>query len=101
MVLQDPAVDSLISNLVKADKKSTMVNYAHARDRVLQWGYYWIPNYYPPGSATVWWNRFGIPAVQASNGEAVETWWEISPTALTNEQFAAKRGASANPAEVN
>ncbi|MGV8859979.1 MAG: extracellular solute-binding protein [Pseudomonas sp.] len=101
MVLQDPAVDSLISNLVKADKKSTMVNYAHALDRVLQWGYYWIPNYYPPGSATVWWNRFGIPAVQASNGEAVETWWEISPAALTNEQFAAKRGASANPAEVN
>lgn len=101
MVLQDPAVDSLITGLVKAENKSTMINYAHALDRVLQWGYYWIPNYYPPGSSTVWWNRFGIPAVQASNGEAIETWWEISPTPLTNEQFAAKRGASANPAEVH
>jgi microcin C transport system substrate-binding protein len=27
----------------------------------------------------VWWNRFGMPDVQASNDEAIETWWEISP----------------------
>ncbi len=38
-----------------------MLHYAHALDRVLQWNYYWIPNYYPPGSSTVWWNRFGMP----------------------------------------
>lgn len=101
MVLQDPAVDTLISGLVKAGDKPTMVNYAHALDRVLQWGYYWIPNFYPPGSSTVWWNRFGIPKVQAANGEAIETWWEISPTPLTTEEFARKRGDSANPAEVH
>jgi microcin C transport system substrate-binding protein len=100
MVLQDPAVDSLIAGLVAADQKSTMVDYAHCLDRVLQWGYYWIPNYYPPGSSTLWWNRFGIPKVQASNAEAIETWWEVSPTPLTNEQFAAKRGASAIASEM-
>lgn len=100
MVLQDPAVDSLIGGLIKADNKTEMVNYAHCLDRVLQWGYYWIPNYYPPGSSTVWWNRFGIPKVQASNGEAIDTWWEISPTALNNEEFAAKRGASALVSEM-
>jgi microcin C transport system substrate-binding protein len=38
-----------------------MLHYAHALDRVLQWNYYWIPNYYPPGTSTVWWNRFGMP----------------------------------------
>lgn len=100
MVLQDPAVDSLIGGLVKADNKNDMVNYAHCLDRVLQWGYYWIPNYYPPGSSTVWWNRFGIPKIQASNGEAIDTWWEISPTPLNNEEFAAKRGASALVSEM-
>jgi len=100
MVLQDPAVDSLIGGLIKADNKSEMVNYAHCLDRVLQWGYYWIPNYYPPGSSTVWWNRFGIPKVQAANGEAIDTWWEISPTPLNNQEFAAKRGASALVSEM-
>lgn len=100
MVLQNPAVDSLIAGLVSADQKSTMVDYARCLDRVLQWGYYWIPNYYPPGASTLWWNRFGIPKVQASNAEAIETWWEISPVPLTNEQFAEKRGASAVASEM-
>lgn len=100
MILQDPAIDTLIEGVVKADNKSTMVDYAHCLDRVLQWGYYWIPNYYPPGASTLWWNRFGIPKVQASNAEAIDTWWEISPTPLTNEQFAAKRGASAIASEM-
>ncbi len=100
MVLRDPAVDALINGLTKATNKPAMINYAHALDRVLQWGYYWIPNYYPPGSSTVWWNRFGIPQVQASNSEAIDTWWEISPQALTNEQFAQQRGASASASEI-
>ncbi|MFK3971039.1 extracellular solute-binding protein [Pseudomonas sp. NPDC087358] len=100
MVLRDPAIDTLINGLAKADNKPAMIDYAHALDRVLQWGFYWIPNYYPPGSSTVWWNRFGIPKVQASNSEAIDTWWEISPQALTNEQFAQQRGASAIPSEV-
>ncbi|MBX8498405.1 extracellular solute-binding protein [Pseudomonas lijiangensis] len=100
MALQDPAVDTLIEGLIKASDKATMTDYAHSLDRVLQWNYYWIPNYYPPGSSTVWWNRFGIPKIQASNSEAIETWWEVSPTPLTNEQFAAKRGASALVSEM-
>ena len=100
MVLRDPAVDALIEGLAKADSKPAMIDYAHALDRVLQWGFYWIPNYYPPGSSTVWWNRFGIPKVQASNSEAIDTWWEVSPQALTNEEFAQQRGASAIPSEV-
>ncbi len=91
MALQNPAVDALIGGLVKATTQPDMLRHAHALDRVLQWNYYWIPNYYPPGTSTVWWNRFGMPAVPASNDEAIETWWEMSSTALTNEQMAAER----------
>ena len=91
MALQNPAVDALIGGLVKATTQPDMLRHAHALDRVLQWSYYWIPNYYPPGTSTVWWNRFGMPAVPASNDEAIETWWEMSSTALTNEQMAAER----------
>ena len=81
--------------VVKADTQAKMLTYAHALDRVLQWNYLWIPNYYPPGTSAAWWNRFGRPAIEAKNDEALETWWEVSPTPLTNEQMEAelkKRG---------
>ncbi|WP_339492837.1 MULTISPECIES: extracellular solute-binding protein [unclassified Pseudomonas] len=91
MALKNPAVDALIDGLVKATTQADMLHHAHALDRVLQWNYYWIPNYYPPGSSTAWWNRFGIPKVQASNDEAIESWWEVSTTPLTNEQMRAER----------
>ena len=91
MALQNPAVDRLLDGLVKATIQADMLRHAHALDRVLQWNYYWIPNYYPPGSSTVWWNRFGMPAVPASNDEAIESWWQVSTTPLTNEQMAAER----------
>ena len=91
MALQNPAVDALIDGLVKATTQDDMLRHAHALDRVLQWNYYWIPNYYPPGSSTVWWNRFGMPKVQAANDEAIESWWEVSTTPLTNEQMTAER----------
>lgn len=100
MVLKNPAVDTLVDGLVRASTKTDMLRYAHALDRVLQWNYYWIPNYYPPGSSTVWWNRFGIPNVQAANDEVIESWWEVSTTALTNQQMTAeliKRGRPGGP----
>ncbi len=88
MVLRNPAVDTLIKGLVNARTKADMTEYAHALDRVLQWNYYWIPNYYPPGTSTVWWNRFGIPAHPAPYDEAPESWWQVSTTPLTNAQMA-------------
>jgi len=94
MALQDPAVDSLIDGLGKAASPADMLRHAHALDRVLQWNYYWIPNYYPPGASTVWWNRFGIPRVQASNDPALDTWWEVSPTPLTTAQMAERLEAA-------
>jgi microcin C transport system substrate-binding protein len=94
MALQDPAVDQLLKGLVSATTQPVMATYAHALDRVLQWNYYWIPNYYPPGTSTVWWNRFGRPKIPASNDAAPETWWEISPTPLSNAQMAARTQGS-------
>ncbi|WP_449432957.1 extracellular solute-binding protein [Pseudomonas putida] len=91
MVLKDPAVDRLIDGLVRAGSQADMLRHAHALDRVLQWNYYWIPNYYPPGSSTVWWNRFGLPKVQPAYDEGLDSWWEISPSALTNAQMAERR----------
>ena len=53
------------------------------------------PQLLPTGHLRRMWNRFGRPAIEAKNDEALETWWEVSPTPLTNEQMQAelkKRG---------
>ncbi len=89
MVLRDPAVDTLIDGLVKANSRNDMVHYARALDRVLQWGYYSIQNYYSQGVPTVYLNRFGMPKVQPGYDVGLETWWQISPKALTNLQMSA------------
>ncbi|MBJ9975115.1 ABC transporter substrate-binding protein [Pseudomonas sp. S75] len=94
MVLQDPAVDRLLDGLVQASTQADMQRHARALDRVLQWNYYWIPNYYPPGTSTVWWNRFGLPKVQPAYDEGLDSWWEVSPTPLTERQMAERLKAA-------
>ncbi|AZD09106.1 ABC transporter, periplasmic substrate-binding protein yejA [Pseudomonas chlororaphis] len=92
MALRDPAVDGLINALVQADSRASMLAHARALDRVLQWGYYWIPNYYPPGISSVWWNRFGRPAIAPLYDAGLDTWWEVSPQALTLSQMRQRGG---------
>lgn len=92
MALRNPAVDALVDGLLRANDRPTMLRYAHALDRVLQWGFYWIPNYYPPGTSSVWWNRFGRPHTAPLNDVGIDTWWEASPTALTTAQMREHNG---------
>jgi microcin C transport system substrate-binding protein len=87
MVLANPAVDQLIDGLVQANTREAMVHYARALDRVLQWGYYMIPNYYSKGTPTVYQNRFAMPPVQPAYDEGLNTWWEVSAKALTTQQM--------------
>ncbi|WP_353232548.1 extracellular solute-binding protein [Pseudomonas helleri] len=99
-VLRDPAVDTLLDGLVQANSREEMVHYARALDRVLQWGYYMIPNYYSIGTPTVYQNRFGRPALEPKYDEGLNTWWEVSKTAQSNAQFnKANAPASNTPAE--
>ncbi|MCF5504911.1 ABC transporter substrate-binding protein, partial [Pseudomonas syringae] len=92
IVLRNPAVDTLIDGLVNANTRNEMVTYARALDRVLQWGYYMIPNYYSKGIPLVYANRFGMPDVAPIYDVGLESWWQISPTPLTNAQAAALTG---------
>ncbi|AZE16613.1 ABC transporter, periplasmic substrate-binding protein yejA [Pseudomonas chlororaphis subsp. aureofaciens] len=92
MVLANPAVDRLIDGLVQANSRDEMVHYARALDRVLQWGQYMIPNYYSKGTPTVFQNRFGRPAIAPIYDEGLNTWWEVSPKALTASQMSALHG---------
>jgi microcin C transport system substrate-binding protein len=86
MVLRNPAVDQLIDGLVAANNREQMIRYARALDRVLLWGYYMIPNYYSKGTPVVYANRFGMPRTRPVYDVGLESWWQISPTPLTNAQ---------------
>jgi microcin C transport system substrate-binding protein len=55
-----------------------MVHYARALDRVLQWGYYMIPNYYPPARRPCGGTASACPAVQPAYDEGLNTWWGLS-----------------------
>lgn len=95
MVLRNPVVDRLIDGLVSASTRNDMVLHARALDRVLQWGYYMIPNYYSKGTPLVFANRFGMPATAPVYDVGLESWWQISPTPLTNAQAAALKATTA------
>lgn len=41
--IQDPVVDQVIEDLIKAPDRKTLIALTHALDRVLLWGYYVIP----------------------------------------------------------
>ncbi|WP_225775142.1 extracellular solute-binding protein [Pseudomonas sp. Marseille-Q5115] len=89
MVLKDPAVDALIDGLVSATSRSDMVHHARALDRVLQWGYYAIQNYYSEGTPVAYLNRFGMPATPPAYDVGLDTWWQVSATPLSTLQMSA------------
>lgn len=89
MALSNPAVDDLIDHIIKADSRKAVQDNARALDRVLQWGYYWIPNFYPAGSPVVWWNRFGRPPTGSADDPSTDAWWQVSEVPLTNAQMQA------------
>lgn len=90
MVLRNPVVDDLIEHIIKADTREQVQDNAQALDRVLQWGYYWVPNFYPPGSPVVWWNRFGLPPTGSADDSTTDAWWQVSEVPLTNVQMQAR-----------
>ena len=94
MGLQDPVVDQLIGGLTKANDRNTMITYARALDRVLQWGYYWVPNFYSGGTGSVWWNRFAQPATAPIYDAGLDTWWQVSAQPLTNVQMQSQQEQS-------
>jgi len=69
------AIDTLISGLVQSQTREQMRTYAHALDRVLDWLYLWIPATRTNPAGYAFWNRFGLPAIQAAQAPNIDAWW--------------------------
>ncbi|HBV00580.1 MAG TPA: hypothetical protein DEF21_22145 [Thalassospira lucentensis] len=73
--ISDPVIDELIGLVIDANNRETLVQRVRALDRVLQWGFYVIPQYYLGGDRMAYWDVFGRPDTVPLKGTSVMTWW--------------------------
>ncbi|MFC3723384.1 extracellular solute-binding protein [Neoaquamicrobium sediminum] len=74
--IKDTAVDKLIERVIFAKDREELIAATHALDRVLLWGYYYVPQFHNSEVWVAYWNKFGIPEEQPSYvGVDVESWW--------------------------
>nr|WP_314875579.1 extracellular solute-binding protein [uncultured Pseudomonas sp.] len=84
--LRDPAIDELVEQLINADSRQSLINHARALDRVLQWGYYVIPNWHIKTWRVAYWNHIGHPEVSPKYDVGIDTWWikpDVQPAVTT------------------
>lgn len=75
--IENPVVDALIEKLIIAKDYQSMVNCAHAIDRVLCWNYYMIINWDFTGLRVAYWDMFNMPEKSPKYSPfPVLTWWE-------------------------
>ncbi|QHF45303.1 hypothetical protein PspS35_16475 [Pseudomonas sp. S35] len=75
MGLKDPAVDELVEQLIDSDTRASLIAHAKSLDRVLQFGYYVIPNWHIKTFRVAYWNNLGHPKVSPLYDVGISTWW--------------------------
>ena len=86
MGLKDPAIDQLTEGLINADSRQNLITHARALDRVLQWGFYVIPNWHIKTWRVAYSNHIGHPAVTPLYDIGTSTWWvkpDVEPVTAT------------------
>ena len=71
----DPVVEDLIEKIIAAPDRVSLIAVSTALDRVLQWGYYVIPNWHINAFRLAYWDKFGRPETTPKYGTGTGTWW--------------------------
>ena len=87
--VKNKVVDELVEELVHAPDRPSLIARTHALDRVLQYGYYMIPNYHIAKFRVAMWDKFRRPAITPKYAVGLDTWW-IDPAA--EQSVEAKKG---------
>ena len=81
--LKDPAVDKLVTALVRAESRAELVAASRALDRVLLHKYIVVPHWYSATHRVAYRNRFGIPKIAPKYYQAdpyvISSWWQVKP----------------------
>jgi len=83
--LRDPAIDTLVDGLIKADSRDSLINHARALDRVLLAGHYVVPNWHIKTWRLAYWNNIEHPTVTPLYDFALMTWWSTVATTAQTE----------------
>jgi microcin C transport system substrate-binding protein len=92
MGLKDPAIDQLVEELIDADSRKSLVAHAKALDRVLQFGYYVIPNWHIKTFRVAYWDHLGHPKVPPRYDVGTATWWakpDVKPAVIPDTNTSA------------
>jgi microcin C transport system substrate-binding protein len=73
--INDPVIDELIEDLIRAPDRDALTNRTRALDRVLLAGFYVIPQWHSNADRVLYWDRFSHPDVKAARGVLLNTWW--------------------------
>src|ERR1700730_2351846 len=87
--IKSPVIDELTEELIRAPDRAGLVARTHALDRVLQYGYYMIPNFHLPAFRVAYWDKFRRPEISPKYGVGIDGWW-VDPKA--EQSIEAKKG---------
>jgi len=73
--IKNPVVDALIEDLIQAPDRKSLITATRALDRVLQWGFYVIPQWHIRYERIAYWDIFGRPATYPKYGVDLFAWW--------------------------
>lgn len=75
--ISNPVVDSLVDKLVDAHSREQLITRCRALDRVLQWGFYVIPNWYNDHFRLAYRHHLGHPTTsEPLNSISLDSWWD-------------------------
>ncbi len=73
--LRDPAIDTLVEQLIGADSREELVTRTRALDRVLLWGHYVVPNWHIKTWRVAYWSHLQHPQTTPEHDLGLMTWW--------------------------
>ncbi|WP_312570619.1 extracellular solute-binding protein [Stutzerimonas balearica] len=73
--LKDPAIDTLVEQLIAADTRQELITHTRALDRVLLWGHYVVPNWHIKTWRVAYWSHLAHPQVTPRQDIGLMTWW--------------------------
>jgi microcin C transport system substrate-binding protein len=92
--VKNKVIDALIEELVQAPDRASLVAHTRALDRLLQYGYYLIPNFHLAAFRVAYWDKLRRPAVSPKYALGFDTWW-LDPNA--EKAIEAKKGEAVKP----
>ena len=98
--IKNPAIDKLIDLIVNTPSRKDLIIRCRALDRVLQWNFLVVPNFYLAAYRVAYWDKFSEPAKRPDPLYAPGTsaWWIDPNKAQTIE--ASKQAEASQPVDA-